>query len=160
MEIPINQSGFVSNRSESQLQSQAPAHPEGRVEQPAGVLSVIALSDGESRKRGLGLRGSIPMKQRARGIKDPRWISFSSGRDWIVSFCRVRRMLTQIPEFSEWFLGTILGWSADSTSCRDGSVAAHFPLDLEGSESKSFFYANLQIIVPVSYTHLTLPTKA
>ena len=80
MEIPINQSGFVSNRSESQLQSQARTSLEGPVEQHARAISVIALSNGESRKRGLGLRGSIPMKQRARGIKDPRWISFSSER--------------------------------------------------------------------------------
>ena len=145
MEIPINQSGFVSNRSESQLQSQAPAPPEGRVEQPAGVLSVIALSDGESRKRGLGLRGRIPIKKRARGIKDPGWISFSSGRDWIVSFCRVRRFLSQTFKFSEWFSGTVLGWSADQTRCRDGGVAAHFPLDLEGSKSKSLSITNPQI---------------
>ena len=84
MEIPINQSGFVSNRSESQLQSQAPAPPEGRVEQSAGVLSVIALSDGESRKRGLGLRVRIPIKRRARGVKDPGWISFSSSRHYCI----------------------------------------------------------------------------
>ena len=88
------------------------------------------------------------MKQRARGIKDPRWMSDSSGCDWIVFFCRVPRLVTQISEFSEWFLGTVLGWSADSTSCRDGSVAAHFSLDLEGSESKSLYRTNPQIIVP------------
>ena len=75
MEIPINQSGFVSNRSETELQSQAPVPPVGRAEPEAGAASVILLSDGESRKRGLGLRGRIPIKKRARGIKDPGWIS-------------------------------------------------------------------------------------
>ena len=33
-------------------------------------------------------------------------------------------------------------------SKQDGSVAAHFPLDLEGSELKSLLHTNLQIIVP------------
>ena len=75
MEIPTNQSGFVSNRSESELQSQAPAPPVGRAEQEAGAASVIPLSDGESRKRGLGLRVRIPIIKRARGVKDPGWIS-------------------------------------------------------------------------------------
>ena len=76
MEIPINHSGFVSNRSESQLQSQAPAPPVGRAEQEAGAISVMPLSDGESRKRSLGLRVRIPIIKRARGVKDPGWISF------------------------------------------------------------------------------------
>ena len=72
MEIPINQSGFVSSQSEGTLQNQAPAPPVGRVEQPAGAISVIALSNDKSRKRGLGLRASIPRIQHARGIKVPR----------------------------------------------------------------------------------------
>ena len=135
METPINQSGFVSNRTESELQRQAPAPLVRRAEQPAGAISVITISRGESRKRGLGLRSSIPMEQHARGSKDSRWAYRASGftgRDWIVSFCRVRRLLNRIPEFSECFMGTVLSWSADSASCRDGNAAAHFPLDLEG----------------------------
>ena len=101
MEIPTNQSGFVSNRSESELQSQAPVPPVGRAEPEAGAASVILLSDGESRKRGLGLRIRIPIIKRARGVKDPGGISDIFGRDWIVSFCRVRRFLVQTFKFSD-----------------------------------------------------------
>ena len=51
---PINHSGFVSNRSESQLQSQAQTPPEAELEQRAALILVIELSRGERRKRGLG----------------------------------------------------------------------------------------------------------
>ena len=73
MEIPISQNGFIRTQNEGTLQSQAPASPVGQVEQHAGAISVNALSNDECRKRGLGLRFSIPRIQRARGIKDPRW---------------------------------------------------------------------------------------
>ena len=145
----MNQHGFVSNQNEDPLWSQAPASPVGQVEQHAGTISTNALSDDKSRKRGLGLRFSKPRIQRARGMKDPRWRSEFSGRDWIVSFLACLPFVISIlSQFSEWFLGTVLSWSADSTSCRDESTAAYFPLDLEGSESKSLFHVNLQTIVP------------
>ena len=104
----------------SQLQSQAPTPPVGRVEQHAGAISVLHFNKGESRKRGLGMRGSIPIEQHARGINDPRWISDLIGRDCeIVSFCRVGRLLFQLPLSFECFLGRVLGLSADSSCCRE-----------------------------------------
>ena len=36
------------------------------------------LCIGESRKSGLGVSGSLPMEQRASGMKDPQWISHFS----------------------------------------------------------------------------------
>ena len=82
----MNQHGFVSNQNEGPLRSQAPASPVGQVEQHAGAISVNALSNDESRKRGLGLRFSKPRIQRARGMKDPRWRSDFSFRSSLVTF--------------------------------------------------------------------------
>ena len=145
----MNQHGFVSSLNEGPLQSQAPASPIGQAEQHAGAISVNALNEDKSRKRGLGLRYSKPQAKRASGMKDPPGGLDFSGRDWIVSFLACLPFVISIKsQFSEWLLGTVLSWSADSTSCRDESTAACFPLDLEGSESKSLFHVNLQTIVP------------
>ena len=76
--------------------------------QACGVLSMQAslqrgdvpgyLRIGKSRKRGLGVRGSLPMVQHNRGVYDPGWTTSNfTGRDWrMVSFCCVRRLLSQI----------------------------------------------------------------
>ena len=145
----MNQHGFVSSLNEGPLQSQAPASPIGQAEQHAGAISVNELSEDKSRKRGLGLRDSKPQAKHASGMKDPRRRSNLSGRDWIVSFLACLPFVISIKsQFSEWFLGTVLSWSVDSTSCRDGSTAACFPLDLEGSESKSLSQTNPQRNAP------------
>ena len=73
MDTSTSQSGFVSNRSESQLQSQAQTPPEAELEQQAALILAIELSRGERRKRGMGVRGSFPMEKHNRGIYDPGW---------------------------------------------------------------------------------------
>ena len=100
---PINHSGFVSNLNASMKKSQARVLPGGRTQLNANagltcpihsrvsrggdyayrVLSMQAslqrgdasgyLCMGESRKRGLGVRGSVRMEKHNGGIYDPGW---------------------------------------------------------------------------------------
>ena len=99
------------------------------------------LGIGKSRKSGLRVRCSFPRERHNRRIYDPGWTTSNfTGRDWrMVSFCCVRRLLSQILQSFECLLGNVLGKLTSLPSCGGGSRAACSPLDLEGSESKPLF---------------------